>query len=111
MHKSYDIIVAAKADYLSRHSGLCRRNTHLCSLSLIIYQHSPFAMPRLPTDSFSSRRRSLRRPVLDINLAHIRTESQTLREDRFRFEREWQGRTTELLFYDRYVGQVVEYDL
>ncbi|KIJ50329.1 hypothetical protein M422DRAFT_245582 [Sphaerobolus stellatus SS14] len=63
----------------------------------------------LNINSFASKRRSLRRPVLDSNLAIIRAESQTLRLEHFKFKREWQARTKEMLFYDRYRGEIVEY--
>ncbi|KIJ44758.1 hypothetical protein M422DRAFT_251743 [Sphaerobolus stellatus SS14] len=64
---------------------------------------------RLNINSFASKRRSLRHPVLDSNLAIVRAEPQALRLERFKLEQERQGCTKEMLFYDRYRGEIVEY--
>ncbi|KIJ31491.1 hypothetical protein M422DRAFT_266868 [Sphaerobolus stellatus SS14] len=65
--------------------------------------------PRLPINGSISKRRSLRRPVLYSNLIDLRALSQAERESCFKYERDWQARTTERLFYDRILGQIVEY--
>ncbi|KIJ41600.1 hypothetical protein M422DRAFT_255522 [Sphaerobolus stellatus SS14] len=64
---------------------------------------------RLNNNLFASKRRSLHCPALDSNLAIIHAESQTLRLEHFKFEQEWQTRTKEMLFYDGYRGEIVEY--
>ncbi|KIJ37806.1 hypothetical protein M422DRAFT_259669 [Sphaerobolus stellatus SS14] len=66
-------------------------------------------MLRLNINPYTACRRSPRQPIVDPNMVQLCDETTVERADHFRFVRDWQAHTTELLFYDCALGEVVEY--